>query len=61
MTKRLKPIMLCPYCEYITHWDTSRENMNNWNKHIKECEAEEKRHLDDNWTIGGINDKTHKD
>jgi hypothetical protein len=36
--KRLKPILMCPFCEHTTTWATDRKSMLEWHHHIKECE-----------------------
>jgi hypothetical protein len=33
--KRLKPILLCPFCEHYTGWATDRKSMLEWHYHIK--------------------------
>lgn len=35
--KRLKPLLLCPYCDHWTHWATDRASMLKWHHHIKKC------------------------
>lgn len=37
MRKLLRPVMMCPYCEYTRVWSTSSYSAQYWDKHIREC------------------------
>ena len=37
MKQKLRPLMLCPFCEHYESWDTSERKAVEWDKHIREC------------------------
>jgi hypothetical protein len=37
MKQLLRPLMLCPYCEHYTDWNTSSLSTKEWNRHIRKC------------------------
>jgi len=41
--RRLKPVLICPYCKEITAWATDRQSMLWWHHHIKKCKEEVKK------------------